>query len=59
MLADALVEASWETPDILIDCATLTGTYRMPAAGVISSRCWLYRACGATVRFGVLVVPAT
>ena len=25
MLADALVEASSETPDILIDCATLTG----------------------------------
>lgn len=27
MLADALVEASSETPDILIDCATLTGAF--------------------------------
>lgn len=28
VLADALVEASSETPDILIDCATLTGRIR-------------------------------
>ena len=27
VLADALVEASSETPDILIDCATLTGAF--------------------------------